>query len=602
MIEFRIEASEPQRHRFQVTMTVPRPHPKQVLSLPVWIPGSYLVREFARHLTPLRASQGGEPCAIRQMEKALWEVSTDGKRPLTIAYEVHAFDTSVRAAFLDARRGFFNGTSVFLRAAGFEQTVHRLRIAGLPKGWQVATALKPVKVNSAGWGTYEAPDHDELIDHPVELGTFWRGEFTVRGVRHEFVVAGASEDLDGDRLLADTRQVCEAQIQFWHGRRKAPFDHYVFMLNAVEDGYGGLEHRRSTALICARKDLPRRGRPAPSEAYTTLLGLISHEYFHTWNVKRLKPAAFDPIDLSRENMTRMLWFFEGFTSYYDDQFLLRTGLIDAATYLKLLSKTVNQVLATPGRHDHSVAQASFDAWTRYYRPDENTANATVNYYTKGSLVALCLDLALRLAPMRDGHQPKLDGVMDRLWRLGRSITEADVAQALAEEARCAPDTAAHEQAGAAAPDWATLLHRWTETCEELPLQALLTSHGIGWQAKPGPLPQRLGLRLSEAGGSLKVQAVMRHGVAETAGLSAGDELLALDGWRLRKVDDLQQWHDGSVSQPLLVCRDQKLDTLQLPALHHAKAAGFADDVVNLSLPKSEPPAATLARRKAWLRA
>jgi predicted metalloprotease with PDZ domain len=602
MIEFRIEATEPQRHRFQVTMTVARPHLLQGLSLPAWIPGSYLVREFARHLSPLNASQGGEACEIRPVDKASWEVKTDGRRPLTVTYEVHAFDTSVRAAFLDARRGFFNGTSVFLRAEGFEQAPHRLRISGLPRGWQVATALKAVKVNAAGLGSYEAPDYEELIDHPVELGAFWRGEFTVRGVRHEFVVAGASEDFDGDRLLADTRQICEAQIGFWHGRRKAAFDHYVFMLNAVEDGYGGLEHRRSTALICARKDLPRRGRPVSTEAYNTLLGLISHEYFHTWNVKRLKPAAFDPIDLSRENMTRMLWFFEGFTSYYDDQFLLRTGLIDAGTYLKLVGKTVNQVRGTPGRLSYSVGQASFDAWTRFYRPDENTANTTVNYYTKGSLVALCLDLALRLAPARDGRQPKLDGVMERLWRLGRSITEADVAQALGEEARSAPDTPAHQQAGAAAPDWAKLLHRWTETCEELPLQSLLASHGVEWQAKPGPLAQRLGVRLGEAGGALKVQAVMRHSAAETAGLSAGDELLAIDGWRLRRVDDLQQWHNADAAQQLLICRDQRLETLTLKKPSDAPDAAAASDVVALTLPKAAPDSAALARRKAWLRA
>ena len=602
MIEYRIEAAEPQRHRFQVTMTVPRPQQRQRLSLPAWIPGSYLVREFVRHLTPLQAHQGDTACEIQQLDKATWEISTDGRKALSVSYEVHAFDTSVRAAFLDARRGFFNGTSVFLRAEGFEAQPHRVRIGGLSKGWQVATALRPVKVNAAGWGSYEAADHDELIDHPVELGTFWRGEFTVRGVRHEFVVAGASPDFDGERLLADTRQICEAQIQFWHARRKAPFDHYVFMLNAVEDGYGGLEHRRSTALICARKDLPRKGRPSSGDAYTTLLGLISHEYFHTWNVKRLKPAAFDPIDLTRENMTRMLWFFEGFTSYYDDQFLLRTKLIDAPTYLKLLGKTINQVRGTPGRLTYSVGQASFDAWTRYYRPDENTANATVSYYTKGSLVALCLDLALRLVPVRDGHQPKLDGVMERLWRLGRSITEADVAQALSDEAQRAPDTAAHLQARSAAPSWAELLHRWTETCDELPLSELLAGHGVQWQSKAAPLPQKLGVRLSEAGGALKVQAVMRHGLAETAGLSAGDELLALDGWRLKRVDDLQQWHDAGKAHELLISRDQRLTTITLPRLSEHGLTPFADDIVTLALSTGASEQATLARRKAWLRA
>ncbi|MCH8178528.1 MAG: M61 family metallopeptidase [Proteobacteria bacterium] len=602
MIEFRIEVADVHSHRFQVTMRVARPAARQRLHLPVWIPGSYLVREFARHLSPLSAHQGDRACRVTPLDKASWEVETEGRGALTVRYEVYAFDTSVRAAFLDAQRGFFNGTSLFLQAEGFEDQPQRVTLAGLPRGWQVATALPAVKVNAQGVGVYEAPDHDALIDHPVAMGTFWRGEFTVRGVRHEFVVSGATADLDGERLLADTRRICEAQIQFWHGRRKPDFDHYVFMLNAVEDGYGGLEHRQSTALICSRKDLPRTGRPLPTEAYQTLLGLISHEYFHTWNVKRLKPVAFAPYDLSRENHTRMLWFFEGFTSYYDDQFLLRTGLIDTATYLKLLGKAINQVRTTPGRLSYSVGQASFDAWTRYYRPDENTANATVSYYTKGALVGLALDLSLRLMPSTEAGQPSLDGVMKALWALRRPITEADVAQALGQVAGAGPDCAALREVGVKAPDWASLLHRWTEGCEELPLQALLAAHGVQWMSKAAPLPQRLGVRLSEAQGVLKVQAVMRGGAAEAAGLSAGDECLALDGWRLHRIDELAQWHDAQRAQPLLVCRDQRLLTLTLkpPAAPDNGSQGCAGDVVALAKldPISEP--AMGARSTAWL--
>ena len=212
---------------------------------------------------------------------------------------------------------------------------------------------------------------------------------------HEFVVAGAWPGFDGARLLADARRICEAQVAFWHGRGKPPLSRYVFLLNAVDDGYGGLEHRASTALLCARRQLPRQGVSESSDGYVTLLGLISHEYFHTWNVKRLKPRDFERIDFSRENYTRLLWFFEGFTSYYDDLLLLRAGLIDAPRYLRLLAKTVSGVLATPGRRQQSVAESSFDAWIKYYRSDENTPNATISYYAKGSLVALALDLSLR---------------------------------------------------------------------------------------------------------------------------------------------------------------------------------------------------------------
>lgn len=621
MIHYRIEVHDAHSHRFVVSLNLPRPLPQQRLSLPVWIPGSYMVREFARHLSPITATQSGRPLPVRPIDKCTWTLDNTNEDPITLTYEVYAFDTSVRAAFLDAQRGFFNGTSVFLQAHGHEASPHAVTISGLPKGWQVGTSLPPVRVNKQGQGEYRAPDYDALVDHPVELGPFWREGFTVKGVRHELVVSGAPADFDGSKLLADTQRLCEAQLGFWHGRRKAPFDHYVFLLNAVDDGYGGLEHRQSTALICSRKDLPRRGRPVPAEAYTTLLGLISHEYFHTWNVKRLQPAEFALYDYRQENHTRMLWFFEGFTSYYDDQFLLRTGLIDAATYLKLLGKTINQVLATPGRTHYSVAQASFDAWTRYYRPDENTANATVSYYTKGSLVALCLDLTLRQLPPRGDREPTLDGVMRRLWALSRPITSADVAQALTDEAGAPPPMAltgrlpktknASEHAVLQA--WTHLLTRWTEGCDDLPLDQLLPAMGVSWTRKTAPWPQRLGVRLSEAGGTVKVQAVMRHSPAETAGLSAGDELLALDTWRIRRTDDLSTWADEGRSQPLLVSRDSRILTLTLargttssprPGTRRKTTPGFEAQLIALGLHDTQAAQAqglgVLATRKAWL--
>jgi predicted metalloprotease with PDZ domain len=324
--------------------------------------------------------------------------------------------TSVRAAFLDASRGFFSGTSLLLKADGAECQPHRVLLKALPDGWRVATALRATDVDAEGRGTYQAAGYDELVDHPVELGRFWCGTFTAAGIPHEFVVAGAWPDFDGERLLADTARICEAQIAFWHaatGAERPPFERYVFLLNALEDGHGGLEHRASTALIAPRRDLPRREPAAekaePSDGYVNLLGLISHEYFHTWNVKRLRPREFARYDYARENYTGLLWFFEGFTSYYDDLFLLRSGLIDESRYLKLVSRTLSNVAATPGRLVQSVAKASFDAWVKYYRNDENTPNATISYYAKGALVALAFDLTLRA-----GGSGSLDDVLRRL--------------------------------------------------------------------------------------------------------------------------------------------------------------------------------------------
>jgi predicted metalloprotease with PDZ domain len=349
------------------------------------------------------------------------------------------------------------------------------------------------------------------------------------------------------------------------------------MLNAVDDGYGGLEHRASTALIAARRDLPQKGKSETPDPYVTLLGLISHEYFHTWNVKRLKPREFSPYDYTRENYTELLWFFEGFTSYYDDLLLLRAGLIDEARYLKLVAKTINGVLAVPGRKAQSVAQSSFDAWVKYYRSDENTPNATVSYYTKGSLVALALDLTLR------SRQGSLDEVMRTLWTRseGGPIGEADVLQAL------------HDVAGRSLADE---LRAWVHGTDDLPLQPLLEQFGVTWQSQPPTLVQRLGIRVSESAlTGVKVSNVLRGGAAERAGVSVGDELLAVDGWRIRRIDDAQRMLAGEAPGSLWLSRDQRVLSLPLSVPKENEALGS----VTLA-PDAKPSRAALALRKAWL--
>ena len=578
-ITYRVDVEDAHAHLFRVTLRVPRPAAEQRLSLPVWIPGSYLVREFARHLSGLKAEQGGQPVPLAQIDKATWLASCRGRGELTVTARVYAFDTSVRCAFLDAQRGFFNGTGLCLRVEGREAEPQRLQLGTLPRGWQVATAMRAIKVDAAGRGVYEAADYDELVDHPFELGAFWRGRFEAHGVPHEFVVAGALPDFDGERLLADTRRICEAQISFWHGTRKprAPFQRYVFLLNTCEDGHGGLEHRASTALLSARRNLPQRGRSETSDGYAELLGLISHEYFHTWNVKRLRPAEFARYDYTQENYTQLLWFFEGFTSYYDDLILRRCGLIDTPRYLKLLARTVSGVAGTPGRDVQSVAQASFDAWVKYYRSDENTPNATISYYAKGSLVALALDLTLR----RDGSS--LDEVMRALWAAsgGGPISEADIAAALQQ---CSGRSYAKE------------LAEWVHGRGELPLQGLLYSAGVEWQAQPATLAQRLGLRVSESAlTGIKATHVLRGGAAEAAGVAAGDEILAVAGWRVRRLDEAQRLMTPGQGSEWLVARDQRVLTLAV-TLPRDAALGAP---VQLAA-DAKPGKAAQALREAWL--
>lgn len=573
MITYRIDVADVHAHLYRVTLTVPQPAPEQVLSLPVWIPGSYMVREFGRHLSELQARQGRTPVPLQQRDKTSWIARPAGRGALVVSCLVYAFDTSVRTAFLNASRGFFNNTSLCLRVEGREAEPHRIELGTLPRGWEVATAMP-----EDGPRAYLAADYDELVDHPFELGSFWRGRFEVAGVPHEFVVAGAWPGFDGDRLLADTRRICEAQVAFWHGPQgKPPYPRYVFMLNTVEDGYGGLEHRGSTALIANRRDLPRPGVAAASEGYVTLLGLISHEFFHTWNVKRLKPAPFAHFDYTRENYTELLWFFEGFTSYYDDQFLLRAGLIDAPRYLKLIGKTINGVLAAPGRRVQSVAQSSFDAWVKYYRADENTPNATVSYYTKGSLVAMAIDLTLRAE-----GRGTLDDVMRALWAAsqGGPIDEAAIAAALRQVGR---------------RDYAAELAAWVHGTDDLPLQPLLERAGVAVKAEPAGWAVAMGLRLSEGVVTgVQVRQMMRGSVAERAGISAGDELLAVDGWRVRRLDDAQQWVSAGQPFELLLVRDQRLHTVRVMPEAAAAAGTLA-----LS-PADKPAKAAAALRRAWL--
>ncbi|HSY28304.1 MAG TPA: peptidase M61, partial [Burkholderiaceae bacterium] len=297
--------------------------------------------------------------------------------------------------------------------------------------WRVATALPELKARRYGFGTYVAANYDELIDHPVEMGAFELGSFKAHGVQHDVVFTGRVPNLDMARLTSDLKKICEAQITFFEPKSKrAPMKRYVFMTMAVGDGYGGLEHRASTALICARADLPVKGQKAMSDGYRTFLGLCSHEYFHTWNVKRIKPANFAPYDLRSETYTPLLWVFEGFTSYYDDLMLVRSGVIDQAAYFKLIGKTVNAVMRGSGRHKQSIAESSFDAWTKYYRQDENAPNAIVSYYTKGSLVALALDLTIRAETK---GKKSLDDVMRALWNgYGRDFYSADGGKGVSE--------------------------------------------------------------------------------------------------------------------------------------------------------------------------
>lgn len=534
---YRIGASRPEAHLFEVELTVVNPAPDgQRLTLPNWIPGSYMIRDFSRHVGTVRGTDSdGRPVAVRKLAKSEWQCDPV-KGPLILTYEVYAWDLSVRGAHLDQTHGFFNGTSVFLAVAGQEQEPHEVSIeqpAGVA-GWRVATSLPRLGAAPLGFGTYHAESYDALIDHPVEMGTFTHATFTACGVEHEVAITGRHRT-DIDRLVRDLERICTAQIRFFG--EPAPFSRYVFLVTAVGSGYGGLEHRSSTALLCSRDDLPAAGEPEanPGDRYRTFLGLCSHEYFHSWNVKRIKPAVFMPYDLRAETHTSLLWAFEGITSYYDDLFLVRAGLISPQAYLELLAQQITRHLRTPGRFRQSVSESSLDAWSKYYRQDENSPNAIVSYYVKGALVALSLDLLLR---QKSGDRMSLDTLMRRLWRefgqAGVGVCDGDI-QRLATELCGDP--------------LETFWRNALEGTDELPLEGLLAERGVQWSlraaegasdagGKPagdGAVKPALGIKVQQAEGGAQLQFVFAEGPAQRAGLSAGDLVIAVDGLRVSAV-------------------------------------------------------------------
>jgi predicted metalloprotease with PDZ domain len=593
IISYRITPSNPNAHLFEVRCTLDDPDPAgQRFRLPAWIPGSYLIREFARQFIDVRAEADGVAVNIRKEAKDVW-CADPAHGSLTVIAHVYAFDLSVRTAYVDTTRAYFNGPAVFLCPEGREASACLLDIVA-PAGdayahWRVATTLDTGGASPHGFGRYRALTYDELIDHPVEMGDFALAAFSAGGVRHEIAVTGR-HDCDLERLARDLERVCQCHIDLFGGR--APFERYLFQITALGDGHGGLEHRSSTSLLCRRDELPARGEAAISDEYLHFLGLASHEYFHSWNVKRIKPQAFSPYDLSRENYTRQLWAFEGITSYYDDLALVRCGLIDVTRYLELLGRTISAVLRTPGRLRQSIADSSFDAWIKLYRSDENSPNAVVSYYTKGSLVALALDLALRRA--RHGS---LDTLMRTLWeRYGQA--GIGVPEDAIERIAC-------EMGG---DEMHAFFARYVNGTEDPPLDALLDAFGIEWNLRPstgasdrggkaatGTVPKAaIGAKI---GNDLKLLHVYSGGAAERAGLAPNDVLVAIDGIRASAdaVNAMTRRRSPGERIAVHAFRRDELVSVEVELL----AAPL--DTCHLAL-RTDAPERAVALRNAWLEA
>ena len=508
MLHYQIEFDDYRQHLIHVTLRFVA-DPTQVLSLPTWIPGSYLIREFSKHIESVRAyDEEGRLLEIQKFEKNKWRLFNTDHELITVEYDVYAYDLSVRGAYVDQTRLYVNPACACLGLEGQEDKAVEVELF-LPdelKHFQLATGMAS-KSLVKGRFTLKAKNYAELIDAPFELAEQTRFGFEANGIPHEFVVSG-KHAMNAARMQQDIEKICATEISMFGS---APFSNYTFMTMATANSYGGLEHPNSTSLISPREDLPKANEPEePSENYQRFLGLCSHEYFHSWLVKFIRPENFVNYDLNKEGYTSLLWIFEGFTSYYDDLILLRSGVISQASYIKLLKTQIDRYLQNPGRFVQSVSESSFDAWVKFYRQDENSNNAGTSYYNKGCLVALCLDLGLRL------RGSSLDALMRKLYenaQKGIQVHERTIVELC------------NELTG---DNWIEQINHLINTTDELPLDQLFPEFGLSYSLKNDKsLP--LGLKLVDKPEGVLVQSARRDGAAAQAGLSTHDVIIAIDG-------------------------------------------------------------------------
>ena len=589
-------------HLVDVTLSFTAHTDAPQLWLPAWIPGSYLIREFARNITAVHYrvfdSNNEAPISHRaqKVDKHTWQLpAVKAGQMLSVSYEVYCYDLSVRTAYVDQQRLYGNFTSLALAVEGQEPLPVQVSLL-VPAAFLVgkdegsielacgleATHLQSISQDGAnrnndnqnshnqhGYGL-QADSYHQLIDYPFEIATQSFFDFIIQDdnhqtLSHRFYLSGKHSANMG-RLQQDVTQICQTYLN-WLG--DAPFSHYTFMTYASGQDYGGLEHINSTSLITPRRDLPSSDEPEiPSSDYQRFLGLCSHEYFHSWWVKTVSPDVMIDVNLRREVFTPLLWVFEGFTSYIDDFMLQASGVIDKTSYLKLLAEQINRYYQTPGRAQQSVAESSFDAWVKLYRSDENTGNAGISYYNKGALVALCLDLTL--LQNSDGRYRLFDVVkafyeqakQNDSKRIG--ISSADMSTVISEFMSKA--------------DWEDFERLYINGVEELPIEQLLAANGISIETdkKDNVLPW--GITVQESPEGLKISKVLRDSVASAAGLSAKDVIVAIDGIKASKKQ-LQVVAKSNVEA--VSCHAFRRDELMMFEVAHKTRAGlFANPSLN----------------------
>lgn len=527
-VHYDIHVKSIHQRLFAISLSVPA-HDSNTINvrLPAWIPGSYMIRDFAKNIVSLSVrDSNSEAVTVTQVDKQSWQIDSHG-RALEIHYTVYANDLSVRSAYIDESFCFFNGTSVFLAVDGMELTpvTVNVRLPSTQPHWLVKTSMSEI---AGTQHQYSANGYADLIEHPVLMGELLCQTFEMEKITFEMVFAGLeSYPVDINRVCQDLAPLCQHHIDFFGS---APdIDYYPFLTMVTQNGYGGLEHDSSTALMCSKDMLPHHNTlEAISDAYQNFLSLCSHEFFHTWHVKRIKPDVFYNLSLQQEVYTEQLWLFEGITSYYDDLSLNTAQVVDEKAYLKVLSKGLTRLLRNHGQQNQTVTESSFNAWTKFYKQDENATNAIVSYYNKGAIIALCIDLYIR---QQTTNEYSLKSVMQALW-----------SGYLSNDGGTRIDSMQHMTQTITGVNIEKLLHSALYTTETLPYEALLKNVGVGcdyyasedMQDTGGARKQSsainyFGANYQENAMGVMIKSVHFESPAESAGLKAGDILLAVQG-------------------------------------------------------------------------
>lgn len=543
-VNYTLTMPEPQTHYFEVELVFENPGKEFVdIKMPVWTPGSYLVREFAKNVEGFTATANGQSIRYEKINKNTWRVYSPKAPQLKVAYKVYAYELSVRTSFLNADHGYINGASVFMYPDGLQSEQAVIKVVPF-KDWKVVTTALPAAAENQDF-VFQATNYDEVADSPIEIGNHEVWQFEVNGVPHRVAMFGES-NVNKEKFLADLKKITSTAAQIMGD---LPLDRYVFIIHNLPNGRGGLEHKYATTLQVKQWNY---GTPS---GYNAILNLAAHEYFHLWNVKRLRPAGLGPFNYDTETYTRLLWVSEGFTSYYADLIMRRAGFYTNEKYLNVVAEEIADLENKPGTHIQSAAESSFDAWIKYYRPNENSNNAEVSYYSKGTIIGLLLNLEIL---KRTNGRKSLDDLMRHLYqqyykKLDRGFTETEFKQAAESLAGGNLDTFFHDYIyGTKIPDYTAYFS-----------YAGLRFTDLNQQKQEAGL----GAKVSLASGKQIVTSVVRDGSAWKGGLNVNDEILALNGYRI--IDDVTKSlvgiRPGQVIS-LLINRDGQIRSLKFPLL------------------------------------